>query len=81
MESYGSQIFRLHIWRAPPLSGRKALPTAAPTGALDECRFVGPSLPDSGNTARNERNWFALSVHFSDGSVLEVFAARLLVNP
>ena len=53
---------------------------------LDACveslrRRLGASWLDSGNEARNERRWTALMVHFSDGSVLEVFAARLLVDP
>jgi len=53
---------------------------------LDACiaslqRRLGASWLDSGNHARNERRWSALLVHFSDASVLEVFAARFLVDP
>jgi hypothetical protein len=42
-------------------------------------RRLGASWLDSGNEARNGRAWSAILVHFSDGSVLEVFAARVCV--
>jgi len=53
---------------------------------LDACvdsieRRLGASWLDSGNVARNGRRWFALLLHLSDGAVLEVFAARVLVEP
>jgi hypothetical protein len=41
---------------------------------------LGANWLDSGNEIRNSRHWFALVVHLSDGSVLEVFAARLRVE-
>lgn len=53
---------------------------------LDACvdsirRRLGSGWIDSGNDSRNAREWFALLVHFLDGSVLEVFAAQLTVEP
>lgn len=53
---------------------------------LDSCvdgirRRLGSRWLDSGSESRNSRQWFALLVHFLDGSVLEVFAARLTVEP
>lgn len=52
---------------------------------LDACvnsirQRLGTRWLDSGNESRNARHWFALLVHFSDGAVLEIFAARLAVE-
>jgi hypothetical protein len=52
---------------------------------LDECarsieQRLGPRWLDSGSDSRNRRDFFALLVHFSDGSVLEVYAAQLRVE-
>jgi hypothetical protein len=40
-------------------------------------RRQGASWSDTGSEARNSRHFFALLVHLIDGSVLEIFAARL----
>jgi hypothetical protein len=53
---------------------------------IDECtesinRRLGTRWLDSGNEARNRRSWFALIVHLSDGSAVEIAAAAFVVLP
>lgn len=46
---------------------------------LDACIARLPSGADTGNEARDQRQWLALRVHLIDGCEIEVFAARFQV--
>jgi len=43
-------------------------------------RRWGTDWPDTGNDGRNSRQWKALVIHLSDGTALEIVAARFSVE-